>query len=428
MKPIGPEAIRQKKKSYLLPCLFHFYQHPPQIVKGERQYLIDHEGRPYLDFYAGVAVVNAGHCHPEITEKTCAQIRTLQHTTTIYLTQPIVDMAEKVAAIAPAGLDKCFFCNSGSEANDGALILARLATGRHGTISLTHGLHGRTYLTLSVTGIPMWRTDNAPYKEAMLIPGPNCYRCHFQMRYPTCDVHCARNLEKAITPDTAAFIAEPVAGNGGIIVPPPEYFPIIREITRKAGILFICDEVQTGINRTGKMFAIEHWGVTPDILTMAKALGNGVPVGAYVTTAAIAAAHVKPGASTLGGNPVTAATVMATLEVHEKERLQTRAHSLGLYFKEQLKALQEKYPIIGDVRGIGLMLGAELVKTDGSADAETCDRILESMKDDGVLIGKTGIGRNVLTFQPPLIVTKDNIDEVLGKLDSALMRNHPHAS
>jgi 4-aminobutyrate aminotransferase/4-aminobutyrate aminotransferase/(S)-3-amino-2-methylpropionate transaminase len=242
--------------------------------------------------------------------------------------------------------------------------------------------------------------------------------------YPACDLACARELEKAITgrgpSEVAAFITEPVEGNGGIIVPPPDYFSVIRDITKKYDVLFICDEVQTGFGRTGRTFAIENWGQTPDILTVAKALANGLPVGAFIATSEIAAAYTRPGASTLGGNPVTAETALATLDFHSKNNLTAAAHELGKYFKQGLLQLQEKHAIIGDVRGLGLMLGAELVKDGKEPAGEETERVLEDLKARGIFIGKTGAGRNVLTFQPPLIITKDNIDQVVDALDDVL--------
>lgn len=420
----GPAEIIAKKKKYLIPCVYHFYKNPPQIIRGEMQYLYDKQGNKYLDFYAGVSVVSAGHCNPEITARTCRQIRTLQHTTTIYLTRPIVDLAERLAGLTPGNLNKSFFCNSGSEANEGALLLSKLFTEKDKFISLTHSLHGRTHMTMSLTGIPMWRTGKALSKDVFFIPSPYCYRCCLGLTYPGCDLACARELEKAVrertSSDIAAFIAEPIAGNGGIIVPPPEYFSVISDITKKYGLLFICDEIQTGFGRTAKMFAIENWGVTPHILTVAKALANGIPIGAFITTPEIAAVYTRPGASTFGGNPVTSETALATLDYHERNNLKENAGELGQYFKERLLEQKEKHPIIGDVRGMGLMLGAELVKQDKAPAGDETDRILEYLKDRRIFIGKTGVGRNVLTFQPPLIISKDNIDEVITTLDGCL--------
>ncbi len=421
---IGPQEIVRKKSEFMIPCVYHFYQDPVQMVRGEGQYLFDHSGKKYLDFYAGVSVLNAGHCHPEIIDKICEQVKTLQHTTTLYLTQPIVDLAERVAQITPDGLKKSFFCASGSEANEGALLLSQLYTGRHEFLSLYNGLHGRTKLTMSVTGLKFWRTDTNPVGGISFVPNAYCYRCVFNLKYPDCNIECARQIEKVIETSTsgeiAAFIAEPIQGNGGIITPPDDYFKVVREILDRYGILLIIDEVQTGFGRTGKMFAIEHSGVTPDILTFAKGIANGTPVGGFITSDKVAASYTKPGASTFGGNPVTSVSALATLDVIRKYNLVENAETMGVYFRNKLISLQEKHTLIGDVRGKGLMLGAELVKDGKEHAVQEIDIILEYMKDGGVLIGKTGASRNVLAFQPSLIINKDNIDELIDVLDGAL--------
>ena len=418
---IGPEAILQKKQEYLIPCVYHFYKKPMQIVKGEMQYLYDHTGKQYLDFYGGVSVMNAGHCNPEIVEKICEQVRTLQHTTAIYLTQPIVDLAEKLSQITPWPLKRSFFCASGSEANEGAALLAQLYTKKQKFVAVHQGLHGRTKLTMNLTGLSMWRTDPNPLSDIVHIPGAYCYRCAFGLTYPLCDLRCAKRIEDIIkNGDFAAFIIEPIQGNGGIITPPPGYFKVVREILDKYNVLLITDEVQTGFGRTGEMFAIEHWDVEPDIMTMAKSLANGTPIGAFITNDRIASSYTRPGASTTGGNPVSAAAALATIDVIEKYQLVQRAKDLGNYFKDKLKILQQSHGLLGDVRGKGLMLGVELVKKDKIPAAEEIDYILEELKDRGILAGKTGVSRNVLTFQPPLIITRDDIDQVVETLDKIL--------
>ncbi len=420
----GPEEIIKKKKEYIIPCLYHFYQDPPQMVKGEGQYLYDSTGKKYLDFYAGVSVINAGHCHPEITERICQQVKTLQHVCNIYLTQPMLELAEKLAEITPGRLKKSFFCNSGTEANEGAILLAKIATGKSELMALQDGLHGRTYLTMSLTGMRFWRTDPTPAGGISFAPNAYCYRCPLNLSYPACDLACAEQVRRVIETSTsgevAALIAEPIQGNAGIITPPPEYFTRLKEILQEYGVLLIIDEVQTGFGRTGKWFAIENWGVEPDIMTMAKALGNGVPIGVFISRPEIADRYTRPGASTLGGNPVSMTAGLATLEVIEKEGLIQNAAELGPYLKEKLLELQDKHPLIGDVRGIGLMQGAELVKEGKEPAAQEVDRILEIMKNKGIIIGKNGRSRNVLAFQPPLVITKENVDEMITALNDAL--------
>lgn len=430
MSYIGPEEVLRKKQEYLIPCVYHFYQKPMQIVRGEMQYLYDSEGRQYLDFFSGVSVVNCGHCNPAISGPVAEQVQTLQHTSTIYLTQPIVDLAEQLAQVTPGELKRTFFCASGSEANDGAALLAKLHTKRYEFLALHNALHGRTMLTMSLTGLSMWRTEPTPAGGINFVPNAYCYRCPYGASYPECDLHCANAIETAIRTQTslgvAAMFAEPIQGNGGMITPPPGYFQRVKEILDQYGILLIIDEVQTGFARTGKMFAIENWDVVPDILTVAKALGNGAPIGAFITTDAIAKSYTRPGASTLGGNPVSATAGLAVLDYIATENLAERAAGLGAYFKEQLVALADKHGLIGDVRGLGLMLGAELVKDKNDPAKvpaiEETDVVLEYLREHGVIIGKNGIERNVLAFQPPLIITRDDIDTVITCLDAALTK------
>ncbi|MGR3176548.1 MAG: aspartate aminotransferase family protein [Candidatus Anammoxibacter sp.] len=422
---IGPEEIIRKKKEYLIPCTYHFFKNPMQIVRGEMQYLYDHTGKQYIDCYSGVSVVGVGHCNPEIAEKTCEQVRTLQHTTTIYLTQPIVDLAERLASITPGKLQKSFFCVSGTEANEGALLLAQLFSKKHEFIALNNGLSGRSKLTMSLTGLSFWRTDPTPVGGISFAPNPYCYRCTFGLSYPQCDLKCAEYIKTVIESNTskevAAMIVETIQGNGGVIVPPPDYFKRVKEILDHYGILLIIDEVQSGFGRTGKMFAIEHWDVEPDIMTVAKTLGNGIPIGAFITNDEIASSYTRPGASTFGGNPVAAVTAIATLDVINKYELITKAEELGNYLKERLLELKDMYSLIGDVRGKGLFCGAELVKDGKEPATEEADIVLEHMKDHGVLVGKTGRDRNVITFQPPLVIKKSDIEYSVNAFSKALL-------
>jgi len=427
---IGPEQVVKKKKDYIIPCVYHFYHEPMQLVKGEMQYLYDNTGKQYLDCFAGVSVVNCGHCHPEITRAICQQVTTLQHTCTIYLTEDIVNLAERLSQITPGRLQKTFFCASGTEANEGAALLASIYTGKQEFISLRQGLHGRTKLTMSLTGLSLWRTDTSPVGGISFAPNAYCYRCPYGKRHPECDLACANDIESIIKTVTsgqvAALIAEPIQGNGGIITPPPGYFKRVKEILDKYNILLIIDEVQTGFGRTGKMFAIEHYDVEPDIMTMAKALGNGTPVGAFTSRPEIADKYTRPGASTLGGNPVTSVAALATIEVITKYDLPSQAAALGQYLKQGLTELQQKHPIIGDIRGHGLMLGAELVQDDKSPAAQQLDNILEQMKNRGFLIGKNGPDRNVMAFQPPLVITKKDLDNLLNNLSDVLATIRSH--
>lgn len=425
-KYIGPEAILEKKKKYIMPCLAHFYKDPREFVKGRMQYLYDSEGRKYLDCYAGVSVMNCGHCNPEITEKVVEQVKTLQHVCNIYLTEHMLNLAEKLAEVTPGKLQKSFFCSTGSEATEGGLLLASIYTGNNEIIALRNGLHGRTKLGMSVTGIQMWRTDNNPVGGVHFAPNPYCYRCPMGKKYPECDLACANAVEDVIKCSTSghpgAFIAETIQGNAGIVTPPKGYFKRVKEILEKYNTLLIIDEVQTGFGRTGKMFGIQNYDVDPDIMCMAKALGNGAPISCFISTPEIADTYTRPGASTLGGNPVSSTAGLAVLNYIEEHKLAENAEARGKQLADGLWELSKKHPIIGDVRGLGLMRGAEFIHADKSPAPEELDMVLEEMKDRGYIIGKNGVGRNVMGFQPPLVITEENINDVLNTLDDVLAK------
>lgn len=421
---LGPDAILEKKKNYIMPCLGHFYERPPQFVKGSMQYLFDSTGKKYLDCFAGVSVMNCGHANPDITRRICQQVETLQHVCNIYLTENFVQLAERLATVTPGKLQKSFFCSTGSEANEGAMLLATIYTQRSEFLALTGGLHGRTKLGMSVTGIGMWRTDPNPVGGIHFVPHPYCYRCPLEKKHPDCDLACADQVETVIKTATsgrlAALIAEPIQGNAGIVTPPPGYFIRLKEILDAHQALLIIDEVQTGFARTGKMFAIEHYGVTPDIMTMAKALGNGVPISAFIATADIADRYTQPGASTLGGNPVSSTAALAVLDYIERHHLRENAAARGAQLADGLKDLQRRHPILGDIRGLGLMRGAEFVHANGSPAPAALDAALEKLKDRGILVGKNGLARNVMAFQPPLVITAADVDHLLNQLEDIL--------
>ena len=351
-KPIGPEAILEKKKKYIMPCLAHFYKEPRQFVKGEMQYLFDSEGRKYLDCFAGVSVINCGHCNPEINAEVVKQVQSLQHVCNTYLTENFVNLAEKLAEVTPGDLQKTFFCSTGTEANEGALLLASIYTGKDEFIALRNGLHGRTKLTMSLTGIQMWRTDPHPCGGIHFAPNAYCYRCPLGKKFPECDYACADAVDDLIRTATsgqpAALIAEPIQGNAGIVTPPKGYFKRLKEILASHNALLIIDEVQTGFGRTGKMFAIENFDVVPDIMTMAKALGNGAPISAFTASAKIADTYTKPGASTLGGNPVSSIAGLGVLKYIQEHNLLENAQARGQQLYDGLVELQKRHPIIGD--------------------------------------------------------------------------------
>lgn len=416
------QRLLELKASYLIPCVHHFYRAPMVVERGEGCHVYDSGGKAYLDCYSGVGVTNCGHGEAAIIERAVAQLRKLVHTTTIYLTEPMLRLAEALADFVPGKLRRSFFCTSGSEANEGALLLAKLATGRTDFIALTRALHGRTWLTAGITGIPFWRTDPNPPDNVHFAPSPTCADCPLGLTFPSCHIRCAEAVEDILRahPDkVAAFIAEPIHGNGGIIVPPPGYFEKIQAILRRHGVLLIMDEAQTGFCRTGKRFGFQHWDIEPDILTVCKALGNGLPIAAFIATDAIAERYSRPGASTFGGNPVCAEAARGVLEFMQEHALDNAAENAGYHLRARLERLRERFPLIAQVRGLGLMLGVELVRDDGTPASAETDHLLETLKDDGVLVGKTGPGRNVLTLMPPLIITRAEIDTLEGALEAA---------
>ena len=401
---------------------------PIVIQKAQGAIVTDVNGREYLDCFAGISVVNAGHCNPQVADAAKKQIDKLIHCASyIYHAQPVADLAEKIAHITPRGLTKTFFGNGGAEAIEGALKLARLYSSRHEFVALHGSFHGRSWGALSITGNQGRKKRGGPYAPGIAFaPVPYTFRSNWPRDPEECARQCARALDDTIrfatAGDVAAFISEPVWGEGGIIVPPPNYFREVKKVLDKHGILFICDEVQTGFARTGKMFAIEHFGVDPDILVTAKGIADGFPLSAFTTRPEIAAAY-KPGdhLSTFGGNPVCCAAALANIEFMESEELPARATETGNYAMAKLRDLQKSNPLIGEVRGLGLMIGVELIKdeklTPATAEAEA---VRDSLLRQGVLVGVGGIYGNVIRFQPPLIITRPQIDTAIAAFATAL--------
>ncbi len=302
------DEIIQKHKDYLFPCVANYYKEPLVIERGEGSYVYDVEGNKYLDFFGGILTVSIGHCNPKVSDKIAEQVHILQHTSTLYPNENIVSFAEKLAQISPGKLQKSFFTNSGTEANETAVFFARQFTGKQEIIALRHGYSGRSMLAMSLTAHSSWRhvSNISGIKHAV---NPYCYRCPFGLKYPDCELKCATDIEELILTTTigeiAAFMAEPIQGVGGFITPPKEYFKTVLPIIKKYGGVFICDEVQTGFGRTGKhMFGIQHWEVEPDIMTMAKGIANGVPLGVTMARTEIADSFTGLTISTFGGNPV----------------------------------------------------------------------------------------------------------------------------
>ena len=421
------DEIVRKHKEYLFNCVTTYYKDPLVIDHAKGQYVWDLDGKQYLDFLGGIVTISVGHSNEKVTAKIKQQIDRVQHTSTLFPTEPIVALAEKMAQIAPGKLQKSYFTNSGSEANEVAVLTARMFTGNYDMIALRHGYSGHTQLTKSLTGLHTWRKAGVVPFGVVQAPGPYCYRCPYGLTYPSCELHCAKDIEEVIKTSTggqvAGLLAETLQGLGGVVTPPPGYFKIVANIVRNYGGLFISDEVQTGFGRTGKhWFGIEHWEVEPDFITCAKGMANGVPVGCTITRPEIADSYKGLTISTFGGNPVTCVAAKATIDLIEEDKLMDNAETAGKHFRQGLEALKEKHAVIGDVRGMGLMQGVELVKDRKTKepDSDLTNRVLERARANGLIVGKGGLYANVVRMSPPLNIPKADIDQALGILDKSL--------
>lgn len=428
----GPakEEVLALRRQYLTPGLLTYYRDPLLLVEGKMQYVWDETGKQYLDAFAGIVTISVGHCHPYVVDKVREQIGRLQHTTTIYLHPQIGLFGKKLAEHMPAGseLSVSYFTSSGSEANEIAVLSAREFTGNMDIITLRNAYHGGTQATLSLTGHGTWKFPSLPVVQVKYGTPGYCYRCPYGLEYPSCDIRCARDIEPLIRQETsgkvACFIGEPIQGVGGAVTPPPEYFGIVYDIVRRYGGLCIADEVQTGFGRTGtKFWGFENWGVTPDLVTMAKGIGAGAPLGACVTRPEIARMMAKrTHFNTFGGNPISVTQGLATLEVIDNENLQENARVVGAHLRERLLELQERHALIGEVRGMGLMIGVELVRDRRTKEPASKDAVsvLELAKERGLLLGKGGLDGNTLRIKPPLCITKADADFIADCLDDAL--------
>lgn len=403
---------------------------PIVVQRAEGSMVWDADGAEYVDCFAGIAVVNAGHRHPRVLDAVRNQLDQVVHVGTYLYHVPVVaDLAEKLAQITPGDLTKTFFGNSGAEGIETAIRLAKAYTGRHEIISLTHSFHGRTAGTLSITGNKARKTRGGPYLPGVAFaPAPYVYRNPFGADDPDIVAErCAEMVEWAInyqsSGDVAAFIAEPIMGEGGILVPPASYFSRVKEILDRHGILFIADEVQSGFGRTGKTFGVEHFDVVPDILVMAKGIADGFPLSATIARDEIADA-LRPGEhlSTFGGNPVCCAAALANIDVLEDERLSEEAARKGERTLTVLRQLADRHELIGDVRGAGLMIGIELVTdrdTKAPAPKQAAD-VKRHCRESGVLIGVGGQAGNVVRIQPPLVISDGEMERALQTIDQAL--------
>ncbi len=428
----GPsrEDVLAMRKQFTNPAIFTLYKEPLMIVEGYMQYLYDEMGTRYLDLFAGIVTVSVGHSHPEVVRRVSDQVATLQHSTTIYLHPNFAMLAKKLASRMPKGLDVTYFTNSGSEANDLAVTMARLYTGHRDVIALRNAYHGGSPSAMGLTSHSTWKYPTGGDGNVRHAINPDPYRCPFPgtpEQQATQSVADIRDLIRYSTDGkVAAFLAEPIQGVGGATSGAPNYLREAYEVIRASGGLCIAGEVQTGVGRTGEHFwGFQNWGVTPDFVTMAKGIGNGAPLAAVTTRMEIAQTLTQRiHFNTYGGNPVSMAAGLAVLDVIERDGLQENSRVVGGRFKAGLQKLQQSHALIGDVRGMGLMLGVELVRDRGTkepAKQEVLD-VLESAREMNVLLGKGGLDGNVLRIKPPMCITAADVDYALDVLDESLTR------
>lgn len=422
------EEIVLAHKRHLFPCVFHYFEEPLVISHARDQYVWDADGNQYLDFFGGIVTISVGHANAEVNRKVQAQMERLQHVSTVFATEPQAALARELAGLTPQGLlTKSFFTNSGTEANETAILAARCYTGSTEIVALRHSYHGRSALAMTLSAHSNWRLGGVPAPGVVHAHNAYCYRCPFGLSYPCCELRCARDVEELIRTTTsgriAAFIAEPIQGVGGFITPPPGYFSVVAEIIRRYGGIFISDEVQTGWGRTGgKWFGIEQYGVVPDVITAAKGLGNGMPIGLTIARAEVADSVRGTTISTFGGNPVSTTAAKAVIDFIKEKRLRENCAEVGAYLRERLLELQDKHPVIGDVRGMGLLQAIELVE-DRAAKTPATSRTLRLMgaaRDHRILIGRGGLYGNVIRMSPPMNIGRSDVDAFSDALDRSL--------
>lgn len=423
------EELRAAQRKYIFPCVGTYYPEPLVLAEGSGVWVKDVNGVEYLDLFAGILTTSVGHCHPEVNAAVQEQLGRLGHTSSLYISENQIEVARRLSEISPGSLNKCFFTSSGTEAVETAVMLACMYTGRTEIMALRLAYSGRSTLATNITGHAPWRplASTLPVKH-VLAPYP--YRCPFKS---PCDDSCAEafanDLEDAILTTTtgkpAAFIAETILGVGGYIVPPPGYFQRAAEIIRAHGGVFICDEVQAGLGRTGdKWFGIEHWGVEPDIMVMAKGIANGQPVGATIARDEIADAWTAKTIATYGGNPVSMAAAAATLDVLRREDAPGNAAARGRQLQAGLEELALRHEWIGEVRGMGLMQALELVEDRESKrpSPQRAAALLGATKEEGLLVGLGGLQGHVVRIGPSLLISEDETAEGLARLGRACER------
>jgi len=417
--------IKKARKFLTTALVFHT---PIKAVSAHGVYVEASDGRTYMDLAAGLAASNVGHAHPDVVHAAAGQAEKLIHSGCIFYYDSILDLAERLASITPKGIESVFFSTSGAEAVEGAIKLAKIATGRQGVIAFLGGFHGRTYGAMTLT------TSSARYRKGYhpLVPGvyhapyPYCFRCPLGQRQNRCSMECIGYLEtmlrRQITPsEVACMIIEPVLGEGGYCPAPEGFLHKLREICDSHGILLIFDEVQSGFGRTGKWFASEAYGVSPDILTMAKGIASGFPLSAVGASRKLMRKW-PPGAhgTTFGGNPVACAASLATIDVIENKRLLQNAERLGRVALRELKKIARNHACMGDVRGMGLMIGVEFIKADGSADPARLEKVMARCLERGLIIIDCGVDKNVARLIPPLNITRDELMSAIRIFEEAL--------
>lgn len=422
------ELIASRKKNFI-PTAYLYHKEPVHLTKAKGCYVWDEKGKRYLDGIGGIVSISAGHNHPKIKQALLAMLECdeIQHTSLLYLTKYPIELAEKLLEHAPKGLEKVAFTNSGSEANEAALMAARHATGETIVVNLRHGYHGGTSGALAHCGHYAWRFRSQPAAATTSALEPNCYRCPFGQKPENCDLECAKNVETTIQTTThgkiAAFIAEPVMGVGGFIAPRKEYFEEVVKIVRDYGGKYISDEVQTGVGRCGgEFFLTKELGIDVDIITTAKGLGNGAAIGASLfKPECVVEMAGKFYFNTFAGDPYQTRQAKVTIDIIEEEKLIENASVMGSRLLEGLKELMKRHTWIGDVRGRGLLVGFELVKdrkTKEYAPQETA-RLMDICKDKGLLLGKGGLFGNVMRVAPPLCINQSEIDSMVKIIEES---------
>ena len=418
--------LLRRHQASLFPSVSLFYDEPIELRRGEGQFVWDADGNQYLDFFGGIATVSSGHAIPEINEPVKEQLDRISHSSTLFLIRSQIELAERIREMTPAHLDKVLFVNSGTEANEAAFLVTTLARNSNELIALRHSYHGRSFATINASGQSPWRSSTLSPLQVHYAQSPYCYRCPWGLSYPSCGVRCADDVEEIVTTTTsgnpAAFIAEPIQGVGGFITPPPEYFTRVQEILTRHGIPFIADEVQTGWGRIGVTdFGFQAYGIRPDVVVFAKGLANGIPIGGLIATDELASSIRSLSLSTFGGNPVSTTAALANLNYIATRNLRENALAMGIHLKERLFELQDRHPAIGDVRGLGLMVGIELVRDRHTKEPapDLLRKVQEEAKRRGLIVGRGGLHANTIRLCPPLIVTRSDIDAAVEVLDEA---------